>query len=182
MVHSRIAALTPAERREFRRSVIILEHLANSMEEFTGVAKKAYENFANDSSRENWQMMNCVYAFFIIQTSAFYDELIPNFLRIKGLKKTKEIVSTIAHFRLLYKKYHVRLFRNLLVHNRRTVGKGKKKRNRPITDADISKIAGIKSPTEYGSFSVAANRIVMAIKGLESPRSSPARSSGDEVL
>jgi hypothetical protein len=162
----RISKLSKEEFRKFKKSVVILEYLGNSLDEITRVAKKALEIYHKDNSPDNLIMMNCVYVFLIIRTSAFYDELSPNFLKVKGLRKSRELISAIAHFRKLYRVYHIRLFRNLLAHNRRTVGRGKKRRNRPITDADISKLAGIKSHTEYESFSVACDRIIGAIKEL----------------
>src|SRR5277367_2674191 len=102
-------------------------------------------------------MMNCVYIFLIIRTSSFYDELTRQFININGLKKSRALINAISHFRELYDMYRLRTFRHYLAHNRKEVGKKKKRRYRPISDADIVKVTKIKSHTEFESFGTATH-------------------------
>lgn len=170
---SRIMSLSAPERRQLRRSVIILKSINHSIQETTSAAEVAYRNYANNQSVLNWQIMNCVYAYLIIRTSAFYDELTAQFLKTKKLRKSKELVGGIAHFRLLYHSFHVRSFRNFLGHNRKTVHhkvpnkkNGRRRSYRPITDADIAPLSKLNSPQIYSSFGIATQRIVQFIDAL----------------
>ncbi len=168
-----LSGLNIQEKRQLRKSITILKVLNQSLTEITNAAEEAYKNCAKDNSPVNWQIMNCVYAYVIIRTSSFFDELTTQFLKIKGVRKSKELVGAIAHFRYLYNYYHVRQFRNFLGHNRKTVNhkKGSKKSGqrrsyRPITDADVAPLTKLNSPQAYSSFSVATARIVKFIDAL----------------
>src|ERR1700742_3386597 len=99
---SRLSSLTKEQRSKLKASVIILTVLDESIYDTTKAAKVAFENTHKNGTVENWQIMNCVYAFLIIRTSSFYDELNGQFLKIKGLTKSRELVGAISHFRKLY--------------------------------------------------------------------------------
>jgi hypothetical protein len=166
MKSSGIMLLGKAEKRKSKTSLTILSVLDASINETTRVAKKALENCHCDNSQDNWHMMNCVYAFLILRTSSFYDELQRQFLKISELKKSRALISAIHHFNTLYRHYRVRNFRHFLAHNRKEIGKKKGKRYRPISDADIARISRLKSHTEFESFGVATSRIIQAIESL----------------
>jgi hypothetical protein len=164
---SRLSTLTKEQRRRLKASVTILTVLDESIDDTTKAANIAFENAHNQGTAENWQIMNCVYAFLIIRTSSFYDELNGQFLKIRGLTKSRELVGAISHFRKLYTMYRVREFRNYLAHNRKTVSRKKKgKKYRPISNADIAKISGINSHSIFSSFGTATSRIVNFINQL----------------
>ncbi len=141
--------------------------LDDSINETTEAAKTALEKAHHSGSLVDWHIMNCVYAYLIIRTSSFYDELTTQFLRTKGLKKSKDLVGAIAHFRKLYKLYNLRDFCNFLAHNRKVIyQKPKGRKYKPISDADIVKISKLKSHIEFSSFGVATNRIIKFIEEL----------------
>src|SRR5580658_6147683 len=169
----RLAGLTKQQKRQLQKSTTILKNLNQSIGDITTAAEEAYRNYAKDGSVVNWQIMNCVYAFLIIRTSSFYDELTSQFLKIKGMKKSKDLIKAVAHFRHLYRYFNVRQFRNYLGHNRKTVNHkrtnkktGPRRSYRPITDSDVAPLAKLNSPQIYASFGVATGRILAFIDEL----------------
>jgi hypothetical protein len=166
MKRKKLPPISDSRGRKLRVSIEILRQFNISIGEITIAAKNAFNIYYRSDTPENASMMYCVYAYLIIRVSAFYDELTQKFGRMDSLKKNRELISTIAHFKKLYNHFKVRSFRNYLAHNRKTVGPGNRRRYIRISGYDLAKVSILRSHTQYESFGIATERIMGAIDRL----------------